>query len=398
MTSPAPRPAALFLSPEAPYPFTGGGSLRSAGLLEYLAARYAVDVIVFREPSAPDPRAGFPAGLVREIHVLDLPYHSRRLPARAGRNLSRVLAGRAPLNDRFAGFAAPVAAFVSDRRYRLAVIEHFWCAPYCEQLAPHADRIVLDLHNVESAFYRSCARSEPWPASIALRQFERSCRVLERRWLPRFSLLLVASAEDACRVREMCPDALAHVYPNTIPRVPLPDVPEEPVLVFSGNLEYQPNISAVRFFRRRIWPLLRERWPDLVWRLVGKNPRGVARQVAGDPRIEITGPVDSAVEALAAARVAVVPLLAGSGTRIKILEAWAAGRAVVSTTLGAEGLPVRDGEHLVLADTPEAFAAAVSRLIESPAERQRLGRAGRQLYERQFTWEHGWDNLLTIGI
>lgn len=395
---PDPRPAALFLSPEAPYPFTGGGSLRSAALLEYLAARYAVDVIVFREPSAPDPRAGFPAGLVREICVVDLPYHSRRLLSRAGRNLARILAGRAPLNDRFAGFAAPVAAFLRGRQYRLAVIEHFWCAPYSEQLAPHADRIFLDLHNVESAFYRSFARSESWPASIALRQFERSCRALERRWLPRFSLLLVTSAEDSSRVRQICPGAPTHLYPNTIPLTPLPEVPEEPALVFSGNLEYQPNISAVCFFRRRIWPLLRERWPDLIWRLVGKNPRGVARHVAGDPRIELTGPVGNAVEVLAAARVVVVPLLAGSGTRIKILEAWAAGRAVVSTTLGAEGLPARDGEHLVLADSPEAFAAAVSRLLASPAERQRLGRAGRALYERQFTWQQGWDNLLTTGI
>jgi glycosyltransferase involved in cell wall biosynthesis len=94
----------------------------------------------------------------------------------------------------------------------------------------------------------------------------------------------------------------------------------------------------------------------------------------------------------------VAPLLAGSGTRLKIIEAWAAGRAVVSTPLGAEGLPARDGEHLLLAETAEAFTAAVSRLLDSPEERLRLGIAGRELYERALTSERGWQILATIGV
>ena len=135
------------------------------------------------------------------------------------------------------------------------------------------------------------------------------------------------------------------------------------MVVFSGNLEYHPNISAVRFFRRRVWPRLRARWPKLRWRLVGKNPRGVAAFTAGDARIEVTGPVPDAVPEIARAKVAVVPLLAGSGTRLKILEAWAAGVAVVSTSVGAEGLDARDGEHLLLADDAASFADAVDRLL-----------------------------------
>ena len=115
-------------------------------------------------------------------------------------------------------------------------------------------------------------------------------------------------------------------------------------------MEYHPNRSAVRFFRREVWPLLRNRQPDLVWRLVGKNPDAVRAFTSGDSRIEVSGEVEDAVRELAKAEVAVVPLLAGSGTRLKILEAWAAGTPVVSTTIGAEGLPVRDGQHLLLAD------------------------------------------------
>jgi glycosyltransferase involved in cell wall biosynthesis len=170
------------------------------------------------------------------------------------------------------------------------------------------------------------------------------------------------------------------------------------VVVFSGNFDYPPNIAAVRFFRDRVWPRLSRRWPQLRWRLVGRNPGGARRHVRSDPRIELTGPVEDALTELAAAKVVVVPLLSGSGTRVKIIEAWAAGRAVVSTSIGAEGLPAVNGQHLMLADTPEAFAQAVTALLESPDERRRLGQAGRLLYERELTWPAAWESLQRAGI
>ena len=164
-------------------------------------------------------------------------------------------------------------------------------------------------------------------------------------------------------------------------------------MVFSGNMEYHPNRSAVRFFRREVWPLLRERWPRLVWRLVGKNPEAVREFTSGDPRIEVRGAVADAVAELARGRLAVVPLLAGSGTRLKILEAWAAGLPVVSTTLGAEGLPVCDGENILLADGAAALADAISRLLACYEIREKLGTAGRLLLEKEFTWEVAWKSL-----
>ena len=117
------------------------------------------------------------------------------------------------------------------------------------------------------------------------------------------------------------------------------------------------------------------------------------RFTVGDPRIEVVGPVVDAVCELARSRVAVVPLLTGSGTRVKILEALAAGLPVVSTTIGAEGLPVRDGETALLADGAEAFAAAVTRLLTCSELRQKVGSAGRLLLEKEFTWEAAWKKL-----
>jgi glycosyltransferase involved in cell wall biosynthesis len=134
------------------------------------------------------------------------------------------------------------------------------------------------------------------------------------------------------------------------------------------------------------------------WRIIGRNAHAVSRYTAGDDRIEVTGPVPDAIPALSAARVVVVPLLSGSGTRIKILEAWAAGRAVVSTTIGAEGLGARHGRHLLIADSAEAFAEAVSKLLGDDELRRAIGNSGRALYEQQFTWPSAWAGLTAAGI
>ena len=189
--------------------------------------------------------------------------------------------------------------------------------------------------------------------------------------------MLAASEEDARLLRPISGAAKVLTYPNSIPAIDLPSAQKEDVIVFSGNLEYHPNISAVRYFRNEIWPGLRGRWPDLVWRLVGKNPQAVAKIISGDQRIEVSGSVEHAIPELARAKVAIVPLLAGSGTRLKIIEAWAAGVPVVSTSLGAEGLSARDGEHLLVADSPRAFQEAVSSLLANPAMRDRIDAAAR---------------------
>jgi glycosyltransferase involved in cell wall biosynthesis len=379
--------SALFISAEAPYPLAGGGAMRSASLLNWLARRYAVDMITFSEPQH------LPPGLVRRLHVVELPPHARHTLARAARNAGRLMRRVPPLMDRFAGFGGQVAAATRGQRYELAIIEHFWCAPYWEQAAAVSDATVLDLHNIESVLHSRCAQAGTGAQALAHRVFQKISRNLEEKWLPRFTYLLATSEPDAVLLRTISPGSHVLVYPNSIPPVPPPPRIEEDAIAFSGNLEYHPNISAVRYFREEIWPQLRERWPGLVWRLIGKNPRAVAKITSGDPRIELVGPVDDAVLELARAKVAIVPLLAGSGTRVKIIEAWAAGVPVVSTSLGAEGLPGRAGEHLLLADDALGFQDAVSSLLASPALRDGIGRAGRYLFECEFTWDSAWKSL-----
>jgi glycosyltransferase involved in cell wall biosynthesis len=383
----------VVLAAETPYPLAGGGALRTASLLHYLALGYDVDLVVFRQPGAADPGENLPAGLVRRVQVVDLPAHGRGLAARALRNALRVARRVPPLVDRFAGFGREIERALEGRRYDIGIVEHFWCAPYGEQVAKICGRTVLDLHNIESVLGQRCAEVESGATAWAHRVFHRASLKLERSWLPRFSEVLAASEIDAERARAIAPGARVRVYPNALPPTPLPPRANEDAIVFSGNMEYHPNISAVRFFRREVWPILRERWPGLVWRLIGKNPEAVRRFTGGDARIQVQGQVDNAIRELARAKAAVVPVLAGSGTRLKILEAWAAGLPVVSTTLGAEGLGARHGESLLLADGGPAFAEAVSRLLACTDLRERVGMTGRLLLQKEFTWETAWKKL-----
>jgi glycosyltransferase involved in cell wall biosynthesis len=359
--------------------------MRTACILEYLAARYSLDVITFREPGAPDPRDAFPRGLVRDIRVIDLPAHSKSAASRAFRNLDRIRRNAPPLIDRFAGFTLPVS-----RAYDVAVVEHFWCATYADALRPYCRRLVLDLHNIESVLLERCAGTEALAGRVALRRFSAACRRLESELLPRFDMLLVTSETDRARVNR------GVVWPNTMPFVSRPNGFKAHEIAFSGNMEYHPNTAAAHFFAESVWPILREREPGLIWRLVGKNPHVL--KLPRDPRIQVTGAVDDALALIAVAKAAVVPLRSGSGTRFKILEAWAAGTPVISTTIGAEGLGAITKEHLLIADTPNEFVSAVLSVLYDDGVASHLAGAGRALYESRFTWPVAWKMLESAGL
>lgn len=362
-------------------------------MLQYLARAHDVDLVVFRHRRDQDPAAALPSGLVRRICVIDLPHHRKDLVSRALRNAGRFMRGLPPLVDRFRGFGDAIERFVGGYRYEVGVIEHFWCAPYLPAMEGVCRSVVLNLHNVESVLHQTSGAAGGQASRALHGRFAQCSRELERLWLPRFTEVLTASQPDAERVGVLAPASKPRVFPNAIPWTPLPQTAEQNVIAFSGNLEYHPNQLAVEYFNANIWPEVKRRWPATVWRLIGMNPEAVSGILAGRERVELTGSVPDAVAELAAARIVVVPLLSGSGTRLKIVEAWAAGRAIVSTSLGAEGLPACDARNILLADTPDAFIAAIDKLLSDPKLRRAIGDAGRAEYERSLNWDAAWKLL-----
>jgi glycosyltransferase involved in cell wall biosynthesis len=394
----------LMLTPEPPYPLNGGGAFRTASLLHYFSRFAEVDLILISASGRP---ALLPAGLVRSQQVIALPHHNRGTAARCFRNAGRAIRGVPPLIDRFAGLSSSIEQAVEGRHFDLGIVEHFWCAPYVDQLRSCCTETVLDLHNVESVLHERCSKLGNGRFGNGLiraghRRFAAASRKLERALLPRFSTILVPSEEDAGLVRGVLSEknaaagAPVHVYPNSLPWVDAPQCPEYPRLVFSANFEYHPNIDAVRFLVGAIWPQLRMLHPELRLRLVGRGDRFIRHLLPSSSEtngIEVTGPVEDAGAEIAQARIVVAPLRAGSGTRIKILEAWAAARCVVATPLAAEGLVARDGVNIALESDPERFAARVALLLDDPVSRQRIAAAGRRTFEDNYSWETAWKGL-----
>lgn len=369
---------ALIILPEAPYPAIGGGPLRTASILESLAKSFEITAAHFRLAGEPDPAQAYPPGLLTASHTLDLPHHSKAFLPRLARNLVRAARGIPPLVDRFSG--QDLAHVLTGQPYDLIWLEHIWLAPYASALRPHTGKLVVDLHNVESSYYESLAASSPAIHRPLLRQFARKSREAEQRLLPLFDLVLATSEDDARRIAH--PNI--RVLPNTIPLHPVPQSTRSESLAFTGNFAYTPNQQALAWFLERVWPELLRARPQLRLRLIGKE---IHYAYTSAPNIDYIGPVPDAIPAIAESQVAIVPLQSGSGTRLKILEAFASSTPVVSTTIGAEGLELAPSRHFLLADSPSQFAQSIRELLENENVRSRLATAARELYEQRYTWQ-----------
>jgi glycosyltransferase involved in cell wall biosynthesis len=380
------------ISPEAPYPLDGGGALRTASLLQYLSSQYDVDLIAFRHPGQQIAEM-LPAGLVRRTETVSLRPHKNNLAARVARNAIRVVRLKPPLLDRFSGYEREMEAVLQGSTYDVAVLEHFWAASYLPLAKRHARSAILNLHNVESAWHHSCAGAGPYGRSLVHRCFEHAASRQEKRFLRYCDSALVASEDDARRVRNLAPGTPVCVYPNAIPWRDVINCETEFSIAFSGNLEYEPNRVGLHYFLSQIWPALKTRFPNLTFRIIGKNAYAIQADVSGLESVECTGAVEDTFGWLSKSRVAIAPLLSGSGTRLKIIEAWAAQRAVVSTSVGAEGLGAAHGQSLLLADTPSDFVQAIGNLLMDDKFRQNIAQNGREEYERKFTWSVAWKAL-----
>ena len=197
----------------------------------------------------------------------------------------------------------------------------------------------------------------------------------------------------------MLPDNIIEVVPNGVDIELFQNSLSDEIpcqIIFTGVMNYYPNIDAVLSFARHCWPLIKAEIPQATWKIVGGAPAREVRKLAELPGVTVTGPVPDMRPYLAASAVAIAPLQIGSGTRLKILEAFAMRKAVVSTSIGCEGLAVVPGKHLFIADLPAEFAQAVVNLLTNQEMRTTLGNAGRALVEEKYSWEHCGTQLLRV--
>lgn len=252
--------------------------------------------------------------------------------------------------------------------------------------------LLLFQHNVESLIWRRLAEAAPaGPRRLYFRGQWRRMRAFEQAACRRMDGVVGVSDEDCDRMRREF--GLGNVLGAVPTGVDLgyftpPEAARRPRRVaFLGSMDWMPNIDGIAWFVAEAWPLVRRRLPDASLSIIGRRPApSVLDLAARDPSIEVTGTVPDVRPSLAEAEVLVVPLRVGGGTRIKIFEAMATGIPVVSTRVGAEGLPVRHGQEILLADTPSELAAQVVGLLEREDLRRSIGLRGCQLVRERFGW------------
>lgn len=251
-------------------------------------------------------------------------------------------------------------------------------------------KIFVDLHNIMHEYYwRNFRSSNGWREKLnALREYCKQ-KSFEGNLFRKNVLFVVCSDADRTRILRLEAKARVVTVPNGVDTTYFDSAPggSERQILFLGTLSYLPNAEAVRFFVSRIWPALYFQDPTLRFRVVGMDPPADLLDMNSLSGVEVLGAVPDVRPYTLESAIHVVPLLSGSGTRLKILEALAQGRAVVSTSIGAEGLDLVDNEHLYIADTVDAFIAKTLRLTRDSEKRELLGTKGRARVREKYGWE-----------
>jgi len=288
-------------------------------------------------------------------------------------------------------FAQKLAQRLREEQFDLVHCEGTLCARYLA--AVDGVPRVLGTHNIESQIWSRRARVSPtWIEQLFFGSQAIKMRRFERRTLRRVECAIAVTPQDAQQMRDWGVPAIALV-PNGVDldAYQLPTQGARPSeLLFLASLDWFPNLEALKYFLDEILPLLLLLQPEAILRIVGRRPpESLRKLLAGNRHVELVGEVKDVRPHLARAGVVVVPLRIGGGSRLKILEALAAGKAVVSTSIGAEGLELTPAEHFQVGDSPLQFAERTAALISSPKECSRLGENGRRLV----TEKYGWDRI-----
>lgn len=369
----------LWVTDEPPDRGRGGGSIRQAQLLLRLADHADVDVVT----TGPLEDDGVVAAVdsVTSVWPDGRPPPPRRGPIELGR---RLLTGQPVSLVATRAVRAALAPAVAAHAPRpdVVCVEHDWLAP----LLPATRDVpwTLTLHYLPSVRATQAADAAATARHRARWRLEaRRWQRVEARLADRWDGLVVASPVDAAAL------GAGTVIPNGVDLdhfVPAP-LPAEPTIVVTGSFNYEPNIEGAEWFVREVLPRVRARVPEATVSLVGRAPSPRVEALASTPGVRLHADVPDVVPHLHAARVAAVPIRIGSGTRLKALEAMACGRPVVGTTVGLDGLGLRDGHTARVVDDPVAFADAVVGLLHDADAARALAAAGREHVEAGFGWD-----------
>lgn len=392
------REKLLFISAENPFPQDSGGKLRTGNILNIILAKYDVDLLTYRN-SRVSP-AMDTAGSALTIHEVDCTVSYRKAMLRSlykRRNCSYM--SHVDLD-----MSSKIRELCNHTDYHHVFISHSllgYCIDIVTRILPQAV-IISDAHNFESGLSMQLAEKKKGLAKVYFTMNAWWTKQDELKLLKRTDLLLTTSEQDGLSFKELSPKNAdkVHVIPNFIRmdnyRYDKCATKEE-WIILPGNMNYFPNVNAATYFYEEIYPLIKAEIPGIKWYIVGRDVHpDVAALAEKDNSIVITGYVDSVADYIRRSKVVIAPLREGSGTRLKILEAWALKTPVVSSTKGAEGLIYNHAGDIFIADDPLSFAESVVTLMQDRDRGVMMADRAHQTMLAHYEAESVRDKLLSL--
>ena len=390
----------LFLAHRVPFPPDRGDRIRAFHALRYLAERAEVDLACTADEPTHDEQLSQLQAICRRVTIA--PLGRMRMPAVAW----SLLAGRSASEGAFSSMSLrrTLQQWNRDESYDAVFVHCSSMTPYLDQLDIARDRVVVDLVDVDSRKWDEYAVEARGPRRLLYALEANRVRDLERRAAARSGRLLLTTSLEARLATATCPGATVSVLANGVDLDYFGAVADAapndaPTCVFTGVLDYLPNVRGICNFADTVWPAVRRQFPAARLLIVGRKPVAAVRDLASRPGIELHADVPDVRPYLSKAAVVVAPLQIARGVQNKVLEGMAARRAVVATSQAAAGIDAVAGEHLLVADSAAEWTAAISFFLRSPTTRSTIAASGRRFVERNHVWHDQLQRLDTwLGI
>jgi glycosyltransferase involved in cell wall biosynthesis len=400
----------LFLTQVLPYPLDAGPKIRAYYVLRYLARQHAITLVTFIRPSDPPDAVEHLQNYCQRVVTVPID----RSVWRDASAYSKSLLSDMPFlvtRDRVPGMEAALRGIISEERYDAVHADQLWMAAYALYARQSAEQngyqpgLILDQHN---AVHLIPARMAQNSANPLIRQIlKREARLMRRyeaQVCDQFDRVVWVSGDDLKAIARYQPSIQKFPLKTSIipictdPQIynPVLPLPKSDRILFLGGMHWPPNAEGLRWMAQNVLPIIREQIPDVELLAVGKDPPADLQNTGG---LSLPGYVEDVEPIWGGCRVFVVPLLSGGGMRVKILDAWAHGLPVVSTSIGAEGIKIKAEGNILIADTPVDFAQAIVQILRDDDLAGQLGASGRKTVQDTYNWRtiyKDWDKVYTF--
>lgn len=390
----------LFLTQVLPYPLVGGAKIRAYYMLRHLAQQHQITLVSFTRDDDQPQHIAHLEEFCHAVHTVPI----QRSPLRDIQAILQSLITSKPisiLRDRSIAMRSMLRQCISEQTFDIIHVDQTSMAQYglfAKRLQSPTPKLIIDQHNAMHLLVERQASYQSNPLQKFV--WQREARLFadyEAMLLQESDHILTVSAEDKGALLHLLPPEEAitiqekmDVLPICVDPAgthPIPRPQHTHNIIHIGTMFWPPNIEGVLWFAREVFPQVLKQIPDTHFTIVGKNPPASVQALAS-PNITVTGFVADPTKLLAQSSVFIVPVQAGGGMRVKILDGWQWGIPIVSTKIGAEGIAIRPGHNILLADHPTEFAQAITRLLTEPRLAELVATAGRQWVEEKYAWQN----------